>query len=68
MSAFGDAGKLMTRMDKLAKEPATEENAFAALDLVEQAGEVLDHLRDDIASEMLRERIGKLQRAMGWQA
>ena len=67
MSAFQRAGEVMKKMDDFAKEEPTEENRFKALDVVKEASDVLDELTDPIASQMIRERIGKLQTAMGWQ-
>lgn len=67
MSTFQRAGQVMKKMDEFCKEPVTEENRFKALDIVAEASDILDDLTDEIASEMLRGRIGKLQEAMGWQ-
>lgn len=61
------AGQVMKAMDEFARLEPTEENRFKALDLVAEASAILDELTDEIASEMLRNRIGKLQTAMKWQ-
>lgn len=69
-SAFMKAGDVMSRIDKAVSEwPIDEEHRFKALDLGKEALMVMEELRrsDTVTIDMIRERIGKLQRHFGWQ-
>lgn len=55
----------MKAMDAACEWPRGEGNRFRVMDMMAEAVEILDGLRDPIASEMVRRRIAKVQDAHG---